>query len=185
MPPKDPHEALWAGECSGIDGATEIFGADEAYLNTSLSTYLPSFLRAEHLYCSLPPSPSPSQSSQPFHPPPPRKRSSLLKLFQHDLSTSTGLGSEKDPPHLLIAAALASERARPLEREVQRLRVIKSARELDLMKRAADVSADAHTKVMRYARPGVGESQLAAVFEYHCALGGSERPAYVPVVASG
>ena len=26
---------------------------------------------------------------------------------------------------------------------------------------------------------------LAAEFEYHCAMGGAERPAYVPVVASG
>jgi intermediate cleaving peptidase 55 len=27
--PKDPHVAQWAGECSGVEGAMSIFGADE------------------------------------------------------------------------------------------------------------------------------------------------------------
>jgi len=38
---------------------------------------------------------------------------------------------------------------------------------------------------MRFARPGMSEGVLAAHFEYICALGGAQRPAYVPVVASG
>lgn len=38
---------------------------------------------------------------------------------------------------------------------------------------------------MRFAEPGRTEAQLAAHFEYICALDGSQRPAYVPVVASG
>lgn len=40
-------------------------------------------------------------------------------------------------------------------------------------------------QVMRFAKAGGTESALAAHFEYTCALGGAERPAYVPVVASG
>lgn len=40
-------------------------------------------------------------------------------------------------------------------------------------------------KTMRFTRPGMTESALAAHFEYICALSGSQRPAYVPVVASG
>lgn len=38
---------------------------------------------------------------------------------------------------------------------------------------------------MRFTEPGLSEGALAAHFEYLCALKGSERPAYVPVVASG
>jgi intermediate cleaving peptidase 55 len=38
---------------------------------------------------------------------------------------------------------------------------------------------------MRFARPGRSESALAAHFEYLCALSGAQRPAYVPVIASG
>jgi intermediate cleaving peptidase 55 len=40
-------------------------------------------------------------------------------------------------------------------------------------------------QTMRFARPGISESALAAHFEYICALKGAQRPAYVPVVASG
>lgn len=53
------------------------------------------------------------------------------------------------------------------------------------MKRAADISAEAHTRVMRAAKEGMAESQLVAEFEYRCGMDGAERPAYVPVVASG
>ncbi|TFY73132.1 hypothetical protein EWM64_g10881 [Hericium alpestre] len=38
---------------------------------------------------------------------------------------------------------------------------------------------------MRFAQPGQSEHELAAHFEYLCARSGSQRPAYVPVVASG
>lgn len=38
---------------------------------------------------------------------------------------------------------------------------------------------------MAFCRPGMCESDLAARFEYTCALMGSDRVAYVPVVASG
>ncbi|ORY28643.1 putative X-Pro aminopeptidase [Naematelia encephala] len=183
VPPSDPHTALWEGGVSGIEGAIDIFGADEAYPNTLLSTYLPSLLSHSNIYCSLPPSPSPSAASQPLSLPiPKRRRSSLLKLFS---PPSTDGLSNDDPPHLQIAAALASERAKPLEKEVQKFRLIKSLAERRLMRKAADLSSEAHTQVMRMAKEGMSEAQLAAHFEYVCAMGGSERPAYVPVVASG
>ena len=38
---------------------------------------------------------------------------------------------------------------------------------------------------MRFAQPGLSEADLQAHFEYICARGGAQRPAYVPVVASG
>ncbi len=47
----------------------------------------------------------------------------------------------------MIAAALAGEKAKPLEREVHKLRSVKSRREVGLLKVAADLSAEAHTKV--------------------------------------
>jgi intermediate cleaving peptidase 55 len=85
----------------------------------------------------------------------------------------------------MLAAALASDHAKPLERAVQALRVRKSPAEIALMARAGEISGRAHAEVMRFSRPGVSEAQVAAHFEYNCAMKGSERPAYVPVVASG
>jgi len=40
-------------------------------------------------------------------------------------------------------------------------------------------------QTMRFTEPGVSEAAVAAHFEYLCAINGSERPAYVPVIASG
>ncbi|WVR05690.1 hypothetical protein IAU60_002714 [Kwoniella sp. DSM 27419] len=185
VPPKDAHDAIWDGERAGVEGAIDIFGADEAYPNTSLSTFLPNLLSVsagQSVYAALPPKPSPSASSQPFQPPSPRRRSSLLKLFS---SASSSELNPSDPPHLLLAAALSSEHAQALEKPIQQLRMVKSPLELKMMKRAAEISSHAHTRVMRHAREGVRERELEAVFEYECALQGSERQAYVPVVASG
>lgn len=175
-------------ECYLRNQLAKVLTPSQAYSHAELSSMLPSYLSgAAHVYASLPPSPSPSASSQPFTPPPPRRRSSLLKLFSPVESKNADPNPfvRGDPPHLMLAAALASEHAKPLERAVQQLRVRKSPAEIKLMKRAADLSAAAHASVMRFARPGGTEAQLAAHFEYQCALGGSERPAYVPVVASG
>lgn len=38
---------------------------------------------------------------------------------------------------------------------------------------------------MRFAQPGLSEADLQAHFEYISARGGAQRPAYVPVIASG
>ena len=40
-------------------------------------------------------------------------------------------------------------------------------------------------QTMRFTQPGVSEHALASHFEYLCAINGAQRPAYVPVVASG
>ena len=73
----------------------------------------------------------------------------------------------------------------PLSPEVARLRAIKSDAEVRVMRAAADISARAHAKTMRFAKPGMNESQIAAHFAYLCAMSGAQRQAYVPVVASG
>ncbi|KAH9037655.1 peptidase M24 [Lactarius pseudohatsudake] len=65
------------------------------------------------------------------------------------------------------------------------LRSVESAHEQEVMKASADISARAHAKTMRFAQPGLSEADLQAHFEYMCARSGVQRPAYVPVVASG
>ena len=149
VPPSNPKTDLWEGRCCGPERAPSLFGADEAHSNTLLPSFLPGYLRKDNVFASLPPSPSPSPSSQPFHPPSPRKRSSLLKLFSpsEGAAGSSSIGGPNDPPHLMIAAALTGERAKPLQVEVQRLRTLKSEREIRVMKAAADLSSAAHARV--------------------------------------
>ncbi|KAI0761762.1 peptidase M24 [Irpex lacteus] len=69
--------------------------------------------------------------------------------------------------------------------KVAQLRAIKSEAEQHIMRSAADISGHAHAKTMRFTEPGMSEHAVASHFEYLCAINGSQRPAYVPVVASG
>lgn len=62
---------------------------------------------------------------------------------------------------------------------------MKSKAELAIMKRAADISAAAHARLMGFVTPGMREDRLAVEFAYMCGKEGSEREAYVPVIASG
>lgn len=85
----------------------------------------------------------------------------------------------------ILLESLSSSKRKALAPEVGRLRAIKSKYEQEVMRQAADVSARAHNKIMRFTEPGMSEHVVAAHFEYLCAREGSQRPAYVPVVASG
>lgn len=53
--PKSPSAELWDGPRTGVEGVTEIFGADEAYENTRFSSYLKKVLSsAEHIFMDSP-----------------------------------------------------------------------------------------------------------------------------------
>lgn len=196
VPPKDAHEEQWEGARTGPDSAVSNFGADTAYPNTTFASHITSIADTSNggnLYIQLPSSPSPSPASSPYPPPeikiPKRKSTTTLGKFLSNSSLFPA--SVTIPPHLALHALLQSNSAKPLAPEVEKLRIVKSPAELNLMKRAGDISSAAHASVMRATtRRGlegkqVDENFIQAEFEYRCAIEGSERAAYVPVVASG
>ena len=65
------------------------------------------------------------------------------------------------------------------------MRLIKSAAELTLMRRAAEVSAQAHIKAMQTCKAGLYEYQIEAELIYHFAQNGLRAVAYPSIVASG
>lgn len=65
------------------------------------------------------------------------------------------------------------------------MRLIKDAHEIDIMRRAADISAAAHVRAMRASRPGRFEFEIEAELEHEFRMGGSKAPAYGSIVASG
>ncbi len=65
------------------------------------------------------------------------------------------------------------------------MRLIKDEHELKLMQKAADISAEAHSKAMRVCAPGMYEYQLQAVLESHFVHEGSAGPAYTSIVGAG
>ncbi|MBX7230581.1 MAG: aminopeptidase P family protein [Bdellovibrionales bacterium] len=65
------------------------------------------------------------------------------------------------------------------------LRVIKSPYEIATLKKAAQVSAEAHVEVMKATRPGVNERHLHGIFLKEIMARGAAREGYGSIVAGG
>ena len=74
---------------------------------------------------------------------------------------------------------------RDLSDALAELRLIKSEREIALMREAGRLSALGVTEAMRCTKPGVMEYQLDAVMRYHYLVNGARDAAYRAIVAGG
>lgn len=149
---------------TGYPDIERLFKADAALPISNFTSQLKSLASLySHVYIDLP-DVSPRKNTK-----------SLLKYLASSL---------RGEPEAALES-LSSVKRRALTPEVAKLRSVKSKAEQAVMHEAATISGRAHAKTMRFAQPGMTESKLAAHFEYICALSGAQRPAYVPVVASG
>ncbi|MBC7467094.1 MAG: aminopeptidase P family protein [Bdellovibrio sp.] len=64
-------------------------------------------------------------------------------------------------------------------------RLKKDENELENLKRACQISAEAHVAAMKFTKPGVNERQVQAVMSHHFYMSGSARVGYPYIVASG
>ncbi|MBV9183891.1 MAG: aminopeptidase P N-terminal domain-containing protein [Acidobacteria bacterium] len=71
---------------------------------------------------------------------------------------------------------------RPL---LSRLRTVKDAGEIELIRKAVNASIAAQLSAIRAIRAGITERELAALLGYEWGRRGCERPAYAPIVGSG
>jgi Xaa-Pro aminopeptidase len=79
----------------------------------------------------------------------------------------------------------APERVQDVRALVDEMRLVKDAHELGVMRRAAAISAGAHRRAMRAARPGRFEYELEAELLHEFRRCGAQFPAYWPIVAGG
>ena len=68
---------------------------------------------------------------------------------------------------------------------VGNLRLIKDEDEIAIMKRAGEISADAHIEAMKSVKPGMNEQAIEALYLYEFAKEGGRFAAYTPIVAGG
>lgn len=71
---------------------------------------------------------------------------------------------------------------RPL---LERLRMVKDAGEVELIRKATNASIAAQFAAIRDIKPGVTEREISSVLQYEWGKRGCERPAYAPIVGSG
>ncbi len=65
------------------------------------------------------------------------------------------------------------------------MRLVKDAHEIDTMKRAAGISAQAHARAMRATKPGRHEYEIEAELLHEFRRQGAQAPAYTSIVAGG
>ena len=87
------------------------------------------------------------------------------------------------------AQARAGKRApaqvRDLREPLDRMRLVKDAHEIDVMRRAAAIASAGHVRAMRASRPGLAEYELEAELSYEFRRRGADGHAYAPIVAGG
>lgn len=74
-----------------------------------------------------------------------------------------------------------------LRTAITECRMFKSEAEVEIMRKAAAITAKAHIALMKAVKSGscVNEQQLHALFEYTCFFHGAKFQAYTPIVAKG
>ena len=157
--PKDPEKETWTGYLHGVEGAKEIFGADEAYSIQELEEKLPQYLeKAERIYYHL-------GRDKTFN-------TNVLKHWQKLIATfprrGTGPTALEDTNFILHP-----------------LRLLKTAAELDNIRQATAISAQAHNRAREFTKVGHYEYQIQAEIEHTFRLEGGMGPAYPSIVASG
>lgn len=155
----DATKALWEGAHAGLEGATHHFGADDAFPITDLADILPGMLE---------------DKQKVFYPMgrDPELDHSLLEWITHIRTKSRmGVGA----PGELVS----------IEQMLHEMRLFKSAAELKLMRRAAEVSAAGHIKAMQACKAGLYEYQIEAELVHHFNHEGLRAVAYPSIVAGG
>ena len=182
VPPRDTHNEAWDGPICGIDGATAVFGADEAYANDPsimLHHLQLTLSSSQHIYVDLPAQATiPRQAAR-------GTRFSIRDFLAPPTPTGLDLFVRKSDFDTVQRLLGDPRNTRSLSHEMDRLRITKSKNELAVMRHAGAISGAAMAETMRYAGDGMLESEAQAAFEFGCARRGAERQAYEPVFASG
>jgi Xaa-Pro aminopeptidase len=84
-----------------------------------------------------------------------------------------------------ITASHPSVKVSPANMWVAALRGKKSAAELDLIRKAVAITADAQREAMRAIEPGMNEFEIQSLIEYTFRRNGSDRPSFSTIVGSG
>lgn len=157
--PKVKEMEIWTGYRLGPEAAIESLSMDEAFPIEELPSQLPKWLaNIDHLYAFW--------GQQP----------------EHDAQLMTSINKAKQQARKGIKAPQHMHAIEPLLHEQ---RLIKSDAEIDIMRRAAQISAEAHVKAMEAVKPGMFEYQLEGLIRFHASQNGSRFDAYTSIVGSG
>lgn len=156
---KDREKEIWNGRRLGVAAAPDTLGIDEARPIERLWRDLPELLKGYERIVYR------AGADE-------TRDRRMMKVYGE--LRARAKGSVRPPLELLDPAPFVHE-----------LRLRKSAAEIEIMRRGAEISRVAHTEAMRRARPGVRENELDALLEYTFRRLGGTGAAYTNIVAGG
>lgn len=110
-----------------------------------------------------------------------KKVSTIYTLY----GTNTDSGNKAKPAEFKGIEKFKVDKER-LFADIVACRVIKTAKEIEVLRYTNKVSSEAHKAVMKHIRPGMREYQLESVFLNYCYYeGGCRNPSYTCICASG
>jgi Xaa-Pro aminopeptidase len=170
VPPRDPSQEVWDGRRYGVERAVERLGVAAALESTRFDEIVVPILRDSdrpvfHLPLPLGVEPGIDLADQ---------LTTLLRHVAPDSRSGGGVGSSR-----------RSSDASLLRGVLNRLRVEKTPEEMVLLRRAIDITTEAHREVMQQVEPGWAEYQIEALLEYVFKRSGAEAPGFQSIVGSG
>lgn len=157
--PKNPELELWMGERLGPEKAKELYQVDEAYGFDQLEEKLPELLDLHEAI--------------------------MLDLFSH------GDWMEKLYPYMRKLNQKRKKKTPSpqgifnLAPLLGKMRLKKDKHEIDIMRKAAKITHEAHCAAMARAGDGVNEAQVQSVIDYVFMDRGAQGEAYESIVAGG
>lgn len=155
---RDPTMEVWYGERLGVERAVETLGVDQAFAIDELEEKLPGLLKgAPKLYHTL-------------------GNTDRDKMILDAMASARRVrrSGAETPDDICSLATLLDE-----------MRLFKSEAELDIMRRAAQVTATGFATAMEQSQPGMFEYELQAYLEFEWRRRGSRRNAFDTIMASG
>ena len=157
VPEKNELKEIWDGYRAGPEGAIQDHGFDLAFNNTEINDRLPDLLAGHN---------------QVYYP------VGKSKTLDADIIDWIKSAKSKDRHSSAIDIADASSK-------VGNQRLIKDEDEIEIMRKACKISAEAHVEAMKFVKPGMTEQEIEAFYQYEFSKRGGRFSAYTPIVAGG
>jgi len=155
---RNSKEEVWTGRRLGPDGAKKELGFDETHPIKLLDRKIPTLLTGQH--------------------------SLYFRIGKDNAWDTRVVGWIKEARGKKMA--YASSDIKDVDMILNEMRVVKQPEEIEVMRRAAEISAKAHRRAMRVCRPGMIERELEAELAYEFrGRGGDALNAYPTIVAGG
>jgi len=156
---RDPDIERWHGKITGPERAMQMFGFDDAFPITDIDDILPGLIEGKaKLYYGM-------GAHSEFD--------NQVIGWVNSISTNQQSGSK--PPGEFVH----------LGQHVHELRLFKSAQEINVMRHAANATAEGHLRLMTEMAPGLREYHLEAELNHAFMRAGARTTAYPSIIGSG